>query len=85
MHAHDTGNHASVDGLVAPGHVTNYAQNEDGRVWDLRTLRLYLAAQHGGRDVWTEVWRKIEHCTALLFAASLPRVQVGSSRLLSWQ
>lgn len=33
---------------MAAGHVTNYAQNENGNVWDLQQLK-----QHLGVERWT--------------------------------
>jgi hypothetical protein len=30
---------------VAAGHVTNYAQNENGDVWDLQQLKQHLGVQ----------------------------------------
>ena len=36
----------------AQGHVTNYAQNKDGDVWDLDRLRLHL-----GEDNFSKMYR----------------------------
>lgn len=33
------------DGAVAGSHVTNYAQNKDGEVWNLEGLRIHLGAE----------------------------------------
>ncbi|KIY98981.1 hypothetical protein MNEG_8982 [Monoraphidium neglectum] len=40
-------------GGVAAGHITNYAQNENGEVWDLPRL-----AAHVGLGKWRGLWRK---------------------------
>ncbi|KAJ9519622.1 hypothetical protein QJQ45_013362 [Haematococcus lacustris] len=53
---------------VAPGHVTNYAQNENGRVWSLTTLRDHLPPA-----AWHKVWQGMMRSTSLVFAAALPR------------
>lgn len=55
---------------VAPGHVTNYAQNENGEVWDLNRL-----AAHLGARAWRALWRRCLEATARAFAAALRRVQ----------
>ena len=34
-----------VSGAVAAGHVTNYAQNENGEVWDLSRFKNALGEQ----------------------------------------
>lgn len=59
----------SPDG-VAAGHVTNYAQNENGDVWDLRRLEGHL-----GRARWRDLWRKCLRASALVFASALRRIQ----------
>lgn len=59
---------AGVGGSVAPGHVTNYAQNENGRVWSLTTLRDHLPPA-----AWHKVWQGMMRSTSLVFAAALPR------------
>ena len=58
------------DGGVAAGHITNYAQNENGEVWDLRRL-----AAHLGAGKWRGLWRKCLSASALVFASALRRVQ----------
>ena len=42
-------------GGVALGHVTNYAQNMDGTVWDMLQLR-----QHMGPEAFEELWGRIQ-------------------------
>ncbi len=54
----------------APGHVTNYAQNENGRVWSLQQF-----ASHVGGQAFARLWDRMLESTALLFAAALPRVR----------
>lgn len=39
------------DGSWGAGHITNYAQNENGDVWDLAQL-----AAHLGQSVWQVRW-----------------------------
>ncbi|KAI8462616.1 MAG: tubulin-tyrosine ligase family-domain-containing protein [Monoraphidium minutum] len=55
---------------VAAGHVTNYAQNENGDVWDLQRL-----AAHVGAGRWAGLWRQCLSASALVFAAALRRIQ----------
>jgi hypothetical protein len=57
-------------GGVAAGHVTNYAHNENGRVWDLARL-----SAHIGRARWRVLWRKCLSASALVFASALRRIQ----------
>lgn len=60
----------SKDGGVAQGHVTNYAQNENGDVWNLAQL-----AQHMGQQAFQAMMQKIKRSTALVFCAALPRAK----------
>lgn len=59
----------SANGL-APGHVTNYAQNENGDVWDLQQFSDYL-----GAGKWRQLWSAMSKVTAMTFAAVLRRIQ----------
>lgn len=52
------------------GHITNYAQNENGDVWSLQQL-----AQHMGTAHWQVLWQQLASVTALVFAAALRRIQ----------
>ncbi|PNH11180.1 Tubulin polyglutamylase TTLL5 [Tetrabaena socialis] len=56
------------DGGPPPGHVTNYAQNENGDVWSLAQL-----AAHLGQAAWGKLWHAMCRSTAAAFAAALPR------------
>lgn len=48
-------------GGVGLGHVTNYAQNVDGTVWDLQQL-----AKHMGRAAYDALWGRMAHSAALM-------------------
>ncbi|KXZ50147.1 CYG40/TTL7 protein [Gonium pectorale] len=52
----------------APGHVTNYAQNENGDVWSLAQL-----AEHVGEGAFSKLWQGMCRASAAAFAAALPR------------
>jgi hypothetical protein len=67
---HADAHKGTVDGGVAAGHITNYAQNENGDVWDLRQL-----AAHLGAGCWQRLWRQCVKATALVFASALRRIQ----------
>lgn len=54
--------------IVPPGHLTNYAQNEDGIVWTLGRL-----ATHMGKEAFTALWQDMQRSTAMVLAAALPR------------
>lgn len=41
-HRYDSETYATEAGEVALGHVTNYAQNMDGTVWDLHQLQQHM-------------------------------------------
>lgn len=53
---------------VSPGHVTNYAQNENGDVWSLDQLR-----QHLGEQRYSQLWHGMCQSAAAAFASALPR------------
>ncbi|KAG2443321.1 hypothetical protein HYH02_009387 [Chlamydomonas schloesseri] len=55
-------------GGPAPGHVTNYAQNENGDVWSLVQL-----AAHVGAAAFSKLWADMCRAAAMAFAAALPR------------
>lgn len=57
-------------GGAGKGHVTNYAQNVDGLVWDLEKLEKVL-----GGEKYEALWRKIKRSTALTFSAALPHIR----------
>eukprot|EP00878_Enallax_costatus_P021301 GHUV01022547.1.p1 GENE.GHUV01022547.1~~GHUV01022547.1.p1 ORF type:complete len:513 (+),score=138.38 GHUV01022547.1:1-1539(+) len=59
-----------VDGTFGSGHITNYAQNENGDVWSLQHL-----ARHMGHSAWKGIWFQLARVTALVFAAALRRIQ----------
>jgi hypothetical protein len=52
------------------GHITNYAQNENGMVWTLRQLE-----QHLGRRAWARLLAGMQRAAAWTFAAALRRIQ----------
>eukprot|EP00775_Hariotina_reticulata_P004710 gene4710-4960_t len=56
-------------GTFGAGHITNYAQNENGDVWDLQQL-----ARHLGKSAWQGLWQQLADVTALVFAAALRRI-----------
>ncbi|GLC40289.1 Tubulin polyglutamylase ttll5 [Pleodorina starrii] len=58
------------------GHVTNYAQNVDGEVWDLRQL-----GEHLGRERFSLLYRRILRSAALTVAAALPHIRSEASRV----
>lgn len=58
-----------VDGTFGAGHITNYAQNENGDVWSLQQL-----AAHLGSSVW-KVRQGVHrhwHCHGHLYMTDLP-------------
>ncbi|WIA39416.1 hypothetical protein OEZ86_005519 [Tetradesmus obliquus] len=57
-------------GSFGAGHITNYAQNENGDVWSLQQL-----AQHLGASAWKPLWMQMARATALVFASALRRIQ----------
>ena len=63
------GGKASAGG-VAAAHITNFAQNENGEVWDLNHL-----AGHLGAGKWRGLWVRRVKTTALVFASALRRIQ----------
>jgi hypothetical protein len=50
---------------VTQGHITNYAQNQDGLVWSLHQLQ-----QHLGVEVWGELWGKMKAACGRAVAAA---------------
>ncbi len=54
---------------VAMGHVTNYAQNENGDVWSLAQY-----AAHVGQRAFHAMWERILDSVAMVLAAALPRI-----------
>lgn len=67
---------ATDQGDVALGHVTNYAQNQDGMVWDLAMLK-----EHLGSEAYETLWSRISRNTASIFSAALPHLK-GQSQAL---
>eukprot|EP00198_Chlamydomonas_reinhardtii_P003616 XP_001692952.1 guanylate cyclase [Chlamydomonas reinhardtii] len=68
-HRYDSELVAGADGSgPAPGHVTNYAQNENGDVWSLEQL-----AGHVGARAFSKLWADMCRGAAMAFAAALPR------------
>jgi hypothetical protein len=61
---------------ISPGHVTNYAQNENGMVWSLQQLKHHLGERSYGK-----LWDHVRRATALTFCAAQGRVQEVQSRL----
>ncbi|KAL6752058.1 tubulin-tyrosine ligase family-domain-containing protein [Haematococcus lacustris] len=61
---------------VGLGHVTNYAQNMDGMVWDLGRLE-----QHLGAPAWALLWGRIQRSAALMVAAALKDMQANHAEL----
>ena len=59
-----------ADDTTAAGHITNYAQNENGLVWNLAGL-----ADHIGSDAWAALLASMRQVAACVFAATLRRVQ----------
>ena len=56
--------------------MTNFAQNENGQVWNLERLKAHL-----GDKAFKKVWDQIERSVALTFAAALPRVNEVQSQM----
>ena len=56
-------------GAAGRGHVTNYAQNVDGTVWDLEALKTHL-----GAAAYDVLWEKLADSAARVAAAALPAV-----------
>eukprot|EP00798_Chlamydomonas_sp_ICE-L_P012493 gene12493-15705_t len=57
---------------ISPGHVTNYAQNENSEVWSMDQLRAYM-----GEGAFNQLWSSMEKSSALAVVSALPRVQVS--------
>ncbi|GAX74824.1 hypothetical protein CEUSTIGMA_g2271.t1 [Chlamydomonas eustigma] len=64
------------EGEVALGHVTNYAQNMDGMVWDLKMLE-----DHLGKDAFDTLWCRIARNTAMVFSSALPQITLAHEAL----
>jgi hypothetical protein len=77
-HAYDGATWAAAGdaGGIALGHVTNYAQNMDGGVWDLSQL-----AEHLGAAPWAALWSDIKRNAALALAAALPDMHAAHAGL----
>ena len=58
------------------GHVTNYAQNKDGEVWNLDQLESYL-----GPQLFHELQGRIMRNVAMTYAAALGPMQREAARL----
>ncbi|KXZ53247.1 TTL5 protein [Gonium pectorale] len=69
-HGYDSKTWRTEAGEVALGHVTNYAQNMDGRVWDLRQLE-----EHMGAEAYGKMWSKVQRNSALVIAAALQHIK----------
>lgn len=67
---------AQPDGSMSLGHVTNYAQNMDGLVWDLDMLR-----DHMGQEGFAKVWSQIEESVAHTFSSTLGEMQAQHAAL----
>lgn len=67
--ADDLFKHGSSNFAVSPTvsacHITNYAKNTDGWVWNLEEVK-----QHFGEAVWGEVWDRMLHSAGLTVAAA---------------
>lgn len=63
-------------GGAALGHVTNYAQNVDGTVWDVAAL-----AEHLGEEAWQGLWRRVSRNAAMVAAAALGEVSAEAAKL----
>ncbi|KAG1679275.1 hypothetical protein FOA52_009305 [Chlamydomonas sp. UWO 241] len=63
-------------GDVAVGHVTNYAQNQNGGVWNLPQL-----CDHLGADAYDTLWRRIAANCAQIVAAALPQMRAQHAAL----
>lgn len=64
------------------GHITNYAQNENGDVWDLQQL-----ARHMGRSAWQVCVLSVSPSSTMLWMGTA-RVHLHSLYVLhtsSWQ
>lgn len=73
---YDAATLAGADGAVAGGHVTNYAQNRDGGVWDLSRLRTHL-----GDAAYARLHAALLTSVARVYAAALGPMQRESARL----
>ncbi|KAI8474298.1 MAG: tubulin-tyrosine ligase family-domain-containing protein [Monoraphidium minutum] len=67
---------AAAAGGAGRGHVTNYAQNVDGQVWDLDMLR-----EHLGGAAYDALWSKLVSSAARVVAATLPEVLSEQAKL----
>eukprot|EP00198_Chlamydomonas_reinhardtii_P004771 XP_001694107.1 predicted protein [Chlamydomonas reinhardtii] len=59
-HGYDQSAWRTESGDVALGHVTNYAQNMDGTVWDLQQLE-----EHMGAEAYGRMWSRVQRHSAL--------------------
>ena len=66
---YDASTITTAGGDIAPGHVTNYAMNEDADVWPLEALQAHL-----GRGAFGALWRSVCRTCARVFAAALGRI-----------
>lgn len=57
------------------GHLTNYAQNIDGEVWDLVMLQ-----KHVGQEAFAKILAEIKQRVALTFAAAAGKLQAAAAR-----
>eukprot|EP00877_Chromochloris_zofingiensis_P003213 jgi/Chrzof1/12893/Cz07g11100.t1 len=73
---YDDSSIGSGDEANTGGHITNYAQNVDGQVWDLDMLK-----QHIGETSYQQLWAKILHNTGLVTSAALQDMQQEHAKL----
>lgn len=73
---YDSSSWETPEGAMTEGHVTNYAMNVNGSVWDLDMLRGHL-----GGDAYQQMWDRIVDSCALTFSAALPTVLEEGGKL----
>ncbi|GLI61494.1 hypothetical protein VaNZ11_003822 [Volvox africanus] len=75
-HGYDNSSWRTEAGDVALGHITNYAQNMDGTVWNLQQLE-----GHMGTETYGKMWRQVQRNSALVIAAALKHIKADHEAL----
>eukprot|EP00878_Enallax_costatus_P040036 GHUV01046010.1.p1 GENE.GHUV01046010.1~~GHUV01046010.1.p1 ORF type:complete len:602 (+),score=176.12 GHUV01046010.1:192-1997(+) len=68
--SYDLGSLSDDEGAAGRGHITNYAQNVGGTVWNLVMLK-----QHLGADVYKRLWNKLVSSAAHVACAAMGEVR----------
>ncbi|GIL99848.1 hypothetical protein Vretimale_4813 [Volvox reticuliferus] len=75
-HGYDNSSWRTEAGDVALGHITNYAQNMDGTVWNLQQLE-----DHMGTEPYGKMWQQVQRSSALVIAAALKHIKADHEAL----